>query len=353
MKGECERLCGKSQEALSGSKEAERIALALGDSVTLSNVYQDMSYFAAGAHDAKAVHYGLLSRSYSSVNNIDKTLSLAGAYYETGQYAACLNLLDTLQMKDNSQRYAAYKRRHRAAVKLNDPAALSYADSAYHYIEAMFDDELGDKTIYFENLMQEKTERLQVEAWTVLYKVFCLGIWIFIFIGLLLIAFVYEAKKKKMMAKVAYEKERLLQVNLLNERDRRVAELLHEQELKDKDNQIKLLHQYFVEKMKIKLKYDEQEQRHLTLTDADWEEIELFLERVDDKFVSKLQSRFPQLTINDKRLLFLLRLRLSTKTIAEIFKISEKSIKQKLYLYKKKLGVEGESLSLRKFIENF
>ena len=88
--------------------------------------------------------------------------------------------------------------------------------------------------------------------------------------------------------------------------------------------------------MKIKLKYDEQEQRHLTLTDADWEEIELFLERVDDKFVSKLRSRFPQLTINDMRLLFLLRLRLSTKTIAEIFKISEKSIKQKLYLYKKK-----------------
>ena len=353
LKGECERLCGKSQEALSGSKEAERIALALGDSVTLSNVYQDMSCFAAGAHDAKAVHYGLLSRSYSSVNNIDKTLSLAGAYYETGQYAACLNLLDTLQMKDNSQRYAAYKRRHRAAVKLNDPAALSYADSAYHYIEAMFDDELGDKTIYFENLMQEKTERLQAESWTVLYKVFCLGILIFIFIGLLLIAFVYKAKKKKMMAKVAYEKERLLQVNLLNERDRRVAELLHEQELKDKDNQIKLLHQYFVEKMKIKLKYDEQEQRHLTLTDADWEEIELFLERVDDKFVSKLWSRFPQLTINDIRLLFLLRLRLSTKTIAEIFKISEKSIKQKLYLYKKKIGVEGESLSLRKFIENF
>ena len=40
-------------------------------------------------------------------------------------------------------------------------------------------------------------------------------------------------------------------------------------------------------------------------------------------------------------------------SIAEIFKISEKSIKQKLYLYKKKIGVEGESLSLRKFIENF
>ncbi len=30
--------------------------------------------------------------------------------------------------------------------------------------------------------MQEKTERLQ-EAWTVLYKVFCLGILIFISLG--------------------------------------------------------------------------------------------------------------------------------------------------------------------------
>ena len=350
---ECENFCGNPRRAFSLAQQAEKNALALGDSTVISDVYQDMAYFAVSLGDKRSTHFALLSCRYSDTRFVSKRLMLAKAYEKTGNYHECINLLDTLRLENNGQRYEAFAMRHRAAVKLNDPAALSYADSAYHYIEAMFDDELCDKTIYFENLMQEKTERLQAEAWTVLYKVFCWGILIFIFIGLLLIAFVYKAKKKKMMAKVAYEKERLLQVNLLNERDRRVAELLHKQELKDKDNQIKLLHQYFVEKMKIKLKYDEQEQRHLTLTDADWEEIELFLERVDDKFVSKLRSRFPQLTINDIRLLFLLRLRLSTKTIAEIFKISEKSIKQKLYLYKKKLGVEGESLSLRKFIENF
>ena len=292
---ECENFCGNPRRAFSLAQQAEKNALALGDSTVISDVYQDMAYFAVSLGDKRSTHFALLSCRYSDTRFVSKRLMLAKAYEKTGNYHECINLLDTLRLENNGQRYEAFAMRHRAAVKLNDPAALSYADSAYHYIEAMFDDELCDKTIYFENLMQEKTERLQAEAWTVLYK----------------------------------------------------------QELKDKDNQIKLLHQYFVEKMKIKLKYDEQEQRHLTLTDADWEEIELFLERVDDKFVSKLRSRFPQLTINDIRLLFLLRLRLSTKTIAEIFKISEKSIKQKLYLYKKKLGVEGESLSLRKFIENF
>lgn len=44
LKGECETLCGKSQEALNGCKEAERLALSLGDSATLSNVYHDMGY---------------------------------------------------------------------------------------------------------------------------------------------------------------------------------------------------------------------------------------------------------------------------------------------------------------------
>ena len=67
LKGECETLCGKSQEALNGCKEAERLALSLGDSATLSNVYHDMGCFATGAHDAKAVYYARLARDYSSL----------------------------------------------------------------------------------------------------------------------------------------------------------------------------------------------------------------------------------------------------------------------------------------------
>ncbi len=65
---------------------------------------------------------------------------------KTGNYHECINLLDTLRLENNGQRYEVFAMRHRAAVKLNDPAALSYAASAYHYIEAMFDDELCDKT---------------------------------------------------------------------------------------------------------------------------------------------------------------------------------------------------------------
>ena len=80
LKGECETLCGKSQKALNGCKEAERLALSLGDSTTLSNVYHDMGYFATGAHDAKAVYYARLARDYSPISNIERTLTLADAY---------------------------------------------------------------------------------------------------------------------------------------------------------------------------------------------------------------------------------------------------------------------------------
>lgn len=51
--------------------------------------------------------------------------------------------------------------------------------------------------------------------------------------------------------------------------------------------------------------------------------------------------------------MILLRLKASLKIMADIYSISVKGIKQKLYLYKSKVGIEGENLSLRDFIENF
>ena len=42
-----------------------------------------------------------------------------------------------------------------------------------------------------------------------------------------------------------------------------------------------------------------------------------------------------------------------TKALALIYGISEKSIKQKLFVYKAKVGISGEKVSLRTFIEAF
>ena len=230
LKGECETLCGKSQEALNGCKEAERLALSLGDSATLSNVYHDMGYFATGAHEAKAVYYARLARDYSSISNIEKTLSLAGAYCESGQYAACLSLLDTLHLTNNAQRYTAYYCRHFATLGKHDyAAAKTNADSAYHYIEKMFDEELQEKTAYFEKLMKENAEkaRTEMEARALRFAIFfmcflCLG-------AMAYVSTIYRNHKRKMAARLKEEEEKGKEM-VENERKRTERLLAEEDE---------------------------------------------------------------------------------------------------------------------------
>ena len=95
------------------------------------------------------------------------------------------------------------------------------------------------------------------------------------------------------------------------------------------------------------------ESKHIVLSDNDWTELEVFLDSVEDLFVSRLKKEHPNLSNVDVRLMMLLRLKLSQKTLASIYCVSEKAIKQKLFLYKDKVGVKNEHFSLRNYIENF
>ena len=49
----------------------------------------------------------------------------------------------------------------------------------------------------------------------------------------------------------------------------------------------------------------------------------------------------------------LLRLGIPNASMAAIYNIEEKSIRQNLFLVKKKLGIDGKNISARKFIEDF
>lgn len=93
--------------------------------------------------------------------------------------------------------------------------------------------------------------------------------------------------------------------------------------------------------------------KHLVLSEDDWVELEMFLEGVEDLFVTRLKKQHSNLTQNDIRLMMLLRLKLPQKSLASIYCISEKAIKQKLFLYKERVGIKNEHISLRKYIETF
>lgn len=172
---------------------------------------------------------------------------------------------------------------------------------------------------------------------------------IFIIVGLLaviiLLAFSYRQYRSKAKIKLQAERDK----NNMNEQ-------LHRAFLQQKEKQITMMRQFIINKVDIARKIEELKNSHgenISLTDADWDEINQFLENVDGDFVPRLKAKFPSLSNHDIQFLILVRFKMPTQVLASIYGISEKSIRQKLYVFKSKVGIEGQVTSLRSFIKAF
>jgi hypothetical protein len=81
-----------------------------------------------------------------------------------------------------------------------------------------------------------------------------------------------------------------------------------------------------------------------------WEEFETHFTKVHSHFYDTLQSRFPTLTANEKKLCAFIRLNLSTKDISQITQQSINSITVARSRLRKKLNIEGEDIHLVNFL---
>lgn len=86
--------------------------------------------------------------------------------------------------------------------------------------------------------------------------------------------------------------------------------------------------------------------------DRDRERFQLLINEQNNNFNQHLSEAFPGLTDNEKRLVALLRLNLSSKEIASILNISPKSVEMNRYRLRKKLKVNPKT-SLSDFIKGF
>ena len=67
----------------------------------------------------------------------------------------------------------------------------------------------------------------------------------------------------------------------------------------------------------------------------------MFVDNVEGNFISRLKKQFPKLSDEDVKFMILIRLKMSSKAMGLIYNISEKSIRQKLFVYKSKVDLEG------------
>ena len=326
-------------------KEALDIAYALKDSNVLSDVYQDMATIATQRKDfKKALECSKASYNTRTVEDITKALNLATAYLDADSLSSCNNILNSIHTDNAEYKYIAFNIRHLASIKAYDyDEAYNYADSAYHYLEQMYSKQLDSKQEYYNSLVKTKYEKgvakgeARLMSWLIAITfLFALTIIVFILHS-------YRQFKSNARFKLKAEEEKLLQ-----------EEKIHNEELHHKEIQLSTMRNFILRRIDTAQKIQElrgNKTDSVPLTEEDWEEIRLFVDGIEGDFVTRLHSTFPDLCDDDIRLMMLLRLKMPAKALALIYGISEKSIKQKLFVYKAKVGISGEKTSLRTFIE--
>lgn len=327
--------------------EAIKMSIHNRDSFAISDAYLDATYILRQKGDfLNALKTAKKSCDFDKSDNTSKSLNLAWAYIDADSINQCLNTLSKISTDKPFSLYTLYYIHHLAAIKSrNYPLACQYADSAYNYLETMYSDQLKGKENYYTKLLiaqhkQGVTEgKANMLRWLIIIAV--------ISAAAILSLVVHSYKGYKCRAKLR------LQIEV---EKRQAEERIHEKEIRDKEIQLSTMRGFILKKVNIANRLEEikgEKEKSIILTEEDWEEIRLFVDNVEGDFVVRLQKAFPTLEESDIRLFMLLRLKLPTKALALIYNISEKSIKQKLFVDKSKVGIDGQGQSLRRFIEAF
>lgn len=339
------------QHALEEERKAYRMAMKAGDSNLLSYVRQNLaSTFEEMGEKDSCLYYARQAYDLTAANRFSCLLTLASAYISVDSINQAFRLLKQTTPKTAEDRYSVFYIQSQAAMKAHDfKSAKSFSDSAYHYLEDMYRIALQGKTAYYTSFLKKESERAKMQGKAEMQQwVFSLIV-LLCFIVVIFILYIYKSYKHQIKLRMEHEREVLLQKQQMQEK-------IHQEELSHKEIQLSVMRNYLQKKIDVVEKLNSivpNENKHIVLSESDWDELEVFLDSVENLFVKRLKQKHPNLSKSVLRLMMLLRLKLSQKALASIYCISEKAIKQKLFLYKDKVGIKNEQFSLRTYIENF
>lgn len=355
---------GQLSQALKECKQALDIAFMANDSLLISESCQDISCIQNEmCNTDSSLHYAKLACKYNPQANPSLFHALASAYIVSDSLDAARHILETkLSMqKSEFERYVYYSKLHLIAIKeLDYDKAVVFSDSIETIMESMYAKELDNKDKYYLEKLQSEKDRMYAESELANHKKILSYFIITAIVATFFTIVFFRVRKNNARQKLQHEiklaEERQVHEREIMQLEFEMKEKLHEEKIRHKEQQITMMRNYVLKKVDVAEKIaslQDSDKKHALLTDSDWEEISDFLNSVEDMFVVRLRESFPLLSTKDIQLMMLLRLGVSTKTLASIFCIAENSIKQKLFLYKEKVSIQHENLSLRSFIESF
>lgn len=322
------------------AKRAIKYALQSKDSTTISNSYQDLSVFYSLKDSLKlAIESSKVSNDYNTKQDFSKEFALCQLYVLSDSFIQAKQRLDACRPLSYSDRCSLYYLKRTIALREHDwTEAEIFADSTDYFLEKKNSENLKAKNKYYELMLQKEIARTILSgesSWKtkLIYFISFTALLI-----ILLLSFIFYQRKKRMLEKEA-EKEKLHQI-----------EAVH------KEEQLTTIKNFLLSKIDVVqrlMSINSSDRKEIVLSNKDWREIEVFLNSVDDEFVTRLKKEFPKLTQKDIQFLMLVRLKLPYESIAVIYNIEEKSVKQRLFLFKSKLGLNKGGKSTREFIEAY
>ena len=337
-------------------------ALVLKDSVVLADVYQDLanSYLYLGYKDS-CLFYAKKTYDLQPIKNMSCRLMLADAYQEADSVRQCLALLESLKPTLSTEKYVCFQICSQASIKMQDyEKSKMYVDSAYSCIENMYAEAVKGKADYYSSFLEKEKQKSELKGRAEMQSYLLLLVIILALLVIVFLLYVYKNSRSKAQKKIIFEK-RQAEMKVRHEHElamieKNLSEQYHQKELSRKEVQLSIMRSYLMKLVTAVEKLNSIKTgtgKHVVLTEKDWKEIAAFLDSTENMFVTRLKTRFPNLSEGDLHLMMLLRLKMPQKVLASLYCITEKAVKQKLFLYKEKVGINGQNISLREYMETF
>ena len=337
-------------------------ALVLKDSVVLADVYQDLanSYLYLGDKDS-CLFYAKKTYDLQPIKNMSCRLMLADAYREVDSVRQCLALLESLKPTLSTEKYVCFQICSQASIKMQDyEKSNMYMDSAYSCIENMYAEAVKGKADYYSSVLKKEKQKSELKGRAEMQSYLLLLVIILALLVIVFLLYVYKNSRSKAQKEIIFEKSQA-EMKVRHEHElamieKNLSEQYHQKELSRKEVQLSIMRSYLMKLVTAVEKLNSIKTgtgKHVVLTEKDWKEIAAFLDSTENMFVTRLKTRFPNLSEGDLHLMMLLRLKMPQKVLASLYSITEKAVKQKLFLYKEKVGINGQNISLREYMETF
>ena len=343
--GFCYIYNGEQDKALDSFNKALQISVQRGDSLTGNSAFYGLSYYYYCHQDyARALSYLKKytdGRSFTqdkpaallAVNIFMQTDSLDKAESYIKQYLSQVNPLQKFQSYLTLQKITLRQYRHDKAMEL--------VDSIRKYADEMHADELHQHFCFFQDNIEKERANVRLIMKNDRQRSLFLVVGIVAFFVLCIIFFLILQSRKRHRHLLAIEKMRRQMALERESYHKSMAELqLHmkETEIEQKNRKLSYL-KHYIEKQSntIEMFKSGDGSDRLSLTDEDWQSLEITLDESYDNFVLKLRTSFPQIKEDMIRLCMLQKISMTNRAIANIFFISPDSVKKRKQRLKKEL----------------